>query len=84
MRWRKWSVIKKSTVRVIVWNGKRDGREVTSTVQDESKSLHCVKVKKIPAQKDFILARYVIFNSITSHMLAAVDSAAMATSEGKG
>lgn len=46
MRWRKWSVIKKSTVRVIVWNGKRDGREVTSTVQDESKSLHCVKEKK--------------------------------------
>ena len=77
-------MIKKSTVRMIVWNRKPEGREVTSTVQDESKSLHCVKKKKIPTQKDFILARYVIFNSITSHMLAAADSAAMATSEGKG
>ena len=40
-----------STVRAIVWNGKCDGREVTSTVQDESKSLHCVKKKKSQRRK---------------------------------
>ncbi len=47
----------------------------------ESKSLHCVQKKKILVQQDFILVRYAILNVITSHVLEAADSVAMATSE---